>query len=82
MLTFKLCMLIALLTEHHTLHAICLKDTTLNNKHVKFRIKKLLKRSKPGRHLRKLCIKAYAPGKSIFVELLVLETLISYSLAT
>ena len=69
MLTLKLVTLIALLTGQRcqTVHAIDLKDTTITKRHVKFRIKKLLKHSRPGKHLSELCIKAYAPDRRMCV---------------
>ena len=67
LLTFKLVMLLALLTGQRcqTLHALNIEDMTVTDNHVKLRIKTLLKQSKPGKHLPELCIKGYAPDRRI-----------------
>ena len=68
-LTFKLVMLIALLTGQRcqTIHALTLSNTTLTDNFVKFRISTLLKQSRPNYHLQELKIKAFAPDRRMCI---------------
>ena len=76
-LTFKLVMLTALLTGQRcqTLHALKVKDTTVSPNHVKFRVKTLLKQSRPGHHLGELSIKGFAPDRRICIVTTIQEYL-------
>ena len=64
-LTFKLVMLIALLTGQRcqTMHALTVANTTVTDSCVKFRVNSLLKQSRLNYHLHELKIKAYAPDR-------------------
>ena len=68
-LTFKLVMLIALLTGQRcqTIHALTVSGTTVTDNYVKFRIKSLLKQSRPNYHLHELQIKGYAPDRRMCI---------------
>ena len=76
-LTFKLIMLTALLSGQRgqTLHAMTLENTTVTSNHVKFRIGKLLKHSRPGKHLSEISIKGYAPDRRICIVKVLTEYL-------
>ena len=77
-LTFKLVMLLALLTGQRcqTLHAITLDNLTLTKNHLKLRFRTLLKHSRPGKHLAEITIKGYAPDRRTCVTTVLAEYLL------
>lgn len=68
-LTMKVTMLIALLSEQRcqTLKALDIKDMVVHNQKYVFKIKKLLKTSRPGKHLSDLELCAYTPDETLCI---------------
>ena len=68
-LTYKLVMLLALLTGQRcqTIHALTMDSVTLTDNYVKLHAPTLLKHSRPGHHLQELKVKGYAPDRRMCI---------------
>ena len=69
LLTYKLCMLLLLLSGQRTqsIHMLNLNNMQLSDSHLKFQIPKLIKTSKPGRHCGEVNFKAFAPDRRLCI---------------
>ena len=67
MLTFKLVVLLSLLTGQRaqTLHLLKLNDVILTRNCIKIKVSSCLKHTRPGKHLDLLVLKAYAPDRRL-----------------
>ena len=76
-LTFKLAMLLSLLTGQRcqTFHALKLSDIILTKNSIKIRVSSVLKHTRPGKHLNTLTLKAYAPDRRLCPVTVMLEFL-------
>ena len=66
-LTFKLAMLLSLLTGQRgqTMHGLKVSDIILSKNCIKIKVSNVLKHTRPGKHLDLLTIKAYAPDRRL-----------------
>ena len=67
MLTFKMVMLLSLLTGQRaqTLHLLKLSDIMINRNGIKIKVSSCLKHTRPGKHLDLIVLKAYAPDRRL-----------------